>query len=86
MVLAAETGLGIEVFDKDALVELGCGGLLGVNMGSDEPPRMIKLTYRPVGADGSPAARPVTSPSSARGSCTTRAASASSRPTRCTSR
>ena len=55
IVLAAESGLGIEVFDKDALVELGCGGLLGVNMGSDEPPRMIKLTYRPVGADGSPA-------------------------------
>jgi leucyl aminopeptidase len=53
MVLAAQSGLGIEVFDKDALVELGCGGLLGVNMGSDEPPRMIKLTYRPVGADGS---------------------------------
>jgi leucyl aminopeptidase len=54
MILAAETGLGIEVSDKDALVELGCGGLLGVNMGSDEPPRMIKLTYRPVGPDGSP--------------------------------
>jgi leucyl aminopeptidase len=52
MVLAAETGLGIEIADKDALVELGCGGLLGVNMGSDEPPRMIKLTYRPVGSNG----------------------------------
>ena len=46
MVLGAESGLEVEVFDKDALVELGCGGLLGVNMGSDEPPRMIKLTYR----------------------------------------
>ena len=55
MVLATESGLEVEVFDKDALVELGCGGLLGVNMGSDEPPRMIKLTYRPAGADGSPA-------------------------------
>ena len=48
-VLGAETGLGVEIFDKDDLVELGCGGLLGVNMGSDEPPRMIKLTYRPAG-------------------------------------
>jgi leucyl aminopeptidase len=48
--LGADTGLGVEVFDKDALVELGCGGLLGVNQGSAEPPRMIKLTYRPSGA------------------------------------
>ena len=45
--LAADRGLGIEVFDKAALVKLGCGGLLGVNAGSVEPPRMIKLTYRP---------------------------------------
>ena len=45
--LAADRGLDIEVFDKDALVEMGCGGLLGVNQGSAEPPRMIKLTYRP---------------------------------------
>ena len=28
---------------------MGCGGLLGVNQGSAEPPRMIKLTYRPDG-------------------------------------
>jgi leucyl aminopeptidase len=41
--------LEVEVFDKDALVEMGCGGLLGVNRGSAEPPRMIKLTYRPEG-------------------------------------
>jgi leucyl aminopeptidase len=47
--LAADRGLGIEVFDKAALVKLGCGGLLGVNAGSVEPPRMIKLTYRPKG-------------------------------------
>jgi leucyl aminopeptidase len=50
--IAADRGLGIEVFDKDALVQLGCGGLLGVNAGSVEPPRMIKLTYRPKGASG----------------------------------
>lgn len=49
--IAAETGLRIEVFDEDALVEMGCGGLLGVNAGSDEPARLIKLTYRP---DGDP--------------------------------
>jgi leucyl aminopeptidase len=47
--MAAEAGLGVEVFDKAALVELGCGGLLGVNAGSAEPPVMVKLTYRPPG-------------------------------------
>jgi leucyl aminopeptidase len=47
--IAGDRGLEIEVFDKDALVEMGCGGLLGVNRGSAEPPRMIKLTYRPQG-------------------------------------
>ncbi|HEU4319432.1 MAG TPA: leucyl aminopeptidase [Acidimicrobiia bacterium] len=49
--LAEERGLEIEVFDKDALVEMGCGGMLGVNAGSTEPPQMIKLTYEPE-ADG----------------------------------
>jgi leucyl aminopeptidase len=45
--IAAASGLGIEVFDEDMLRELGCGGLLGVNAGSTEPPRMVKLTYNP---------------------------------------
>ncbi|RZT07527.1 leucyl aminopeptidase [Kribbella sp. VKM Ac-2569] len=40
-------GLEVEVFDKDQLIELGCGGLLGVNRGSVEPPRMIRLRYQP---------------------------------------
>jgi leucyl aminopeptidase len=47
-------GLEVEVFDKDQLVALGCGGLLGVNAGSAEPPRMIKLEYRPAGGAASP--------------------------------
>ena len=33
MAIGAERGLEVEVFDKDALVEMGCGGLLGVNAG-----------------------------------------------------
>jgi leucyl aminopeptidase len=49
--LAAEIGPGygldVEVFDRDALVRLGCGGLIGVNGGSAEEPRMIRLTYQP---------------------------------------
>jgi leucyl aminopeptidase len=45
--LAAEHGLDVEVFDTDALAVLGCGGILGVNAGSTEPPRMVKLSYSP---------------------------------------
>jgi leucyl aminopeptidase len=43
-------GLEVEVFDRAALMALGTGGLLGVNAGSTEEPRMIKLSYRPEGA------------------------------------
>lgn len=50
----AQAGLSVEVFDKAALLDLGCGGLLGVNAGSVDEPRMVKLTFRP---DGSPRAR-----------------------------
>jgi leucyl aminopeptidase len=50
--LGPQRGLEVEVFDKDALIEMGCGGLLGVNAGSAEPPRMIKLTYSPAGSGG----------------------------------
>lgn len=45
-----EYGLEIEVFDREQLIELGCGGLLGVNAGSTEEPRMIKLRYTPSNA------------------------------------
>jgi leucyl aminopeptidase len=45
--VGASCGLDVEVFDEAALAELGCGGLLGVNAGSEEPARMVKLSYRP---------------------------------------
>jgi leucyl aminopeptidase len=45
--LAADRGLVAEVFDRDQLETMGCGGMLGVNAGSVEPPRMVKLTYTP---------------------------------------
>jgi leucyl aminopeptidase len=48
-VLGSQAGLEVEVFDNQALVALGCGGLLGVNAGSSEQARMIRLTYRPPG-------------------------------------
>ena len=45
--LGSASGLHVEVFNRDQLEQLGCGGLLGVNRGSTEPPRMVKLTYSP---------------------------------------
>ena len=47
--LGNSNGFEVEVFAAEALANLGCGGLLGVNAGSVEPPCMIKLTYRPQG-------------------------------------
>ncbi|WP_223690799.1 leucyl aminopeptidase [Leifsonia poae] len=47
--LAETFGLDVEVFDKQQLIDLGCGGLLGVNAGSAEEPRMIKIGYTPNG-------------------------------------
>jgi leucyl aminopeptidase len=47
--LAESFGLEVEVFDKQRLIELGCGGILGVNAGSAEEPRVIKLRYTPNG-------------------------------------
>ena len=48
--LGPQFGLEVEVFDRAQLIALGTGGLLGVNAGSTEAPRMIKLSYRPEGA------------------------------------
>jgi leucyl aminopeptidase len=40
----------IDVLDEKRLEELGCGGLLGVGVGSSAPPRLVELTYSPRGA------------------------------------
>jgi leucyl aminopeptidase len=45
--IGPQYGLAVETFDKEQLIAMGCGGLLGVNAGSAEEPRMIKLTYSP---------------------------------------
>lgn len=47
--LGAEFGFEVESFGKDELVEMGCGGILGVNAGSEEEPRLVVLTYTPSG-------------------------------------
>ena len=45
--MAAETGLEIEVLDRDKMAEMGMGALLGVAQGSAEPPAVIVLRYTP---------------------------------------
>ncbi|HSK33103.1 MAG TPA: leucyl aminopeptidase [Propionicimonas sp.] len=47
--LGAEYGFEVESFDKAQLIEMGCGGILGVNAGSAEEPRLVVLTYTPSG-------------------------------------
>ena len=51
--IAGQCGLDVEIFDRDALVSLGCGGLIGVNGGSADEPRMIRLRYQPSAGNGS---------------------------------
>ncbi len=51
--VAKESGLEVEVMDEDAMEKAGMGGMLGVNKGSDEPPRLIKMTYSPRNPTGS---------------------------------
>ncbi|GAA5517683.1 cytosol aminopeptidase [Demequina sediminis] len=47
--LGAEFGFEVESFDREQLTRMGYGGLLGVNAGSAEEPRMIVLRYTPKG-------------------------------------
>jgi leucyl aminopeptidase len=42
--------VSIRVRDEKELAELGCGGILGVGMGSSAPPRLVELGYSPRGA------------------------------------
>src|SRR5699024_234973 len=50
--LAANSKVEATVFDEEALAEGGFGGLLGVGQGSANPPRLVKLDYRPEKAKG----------------------------------
>jgi len=47
--VARQGKLKIEVFDRNKLKRLGANALLAVAQGSDEPPFLIKMTYRPRG-------------------------------------
>ena len=44
--VADETGLELDIIDRDRMTEHGMGALLGVAQGSEEPPKLIVLTYR----------------------------------------
>jgi leucyl aminopeptidase len=50
--MAREAGLACEVLDQDRMRQLGMGALLGVAMGSAEPPAMIVIQYKPENAAG----------------------------------
>ena len=45
--VAERVGLTVEVIDEKQAKKLGLGGLVGVGQGSDNPPRLVKLTYEP---------------------------------------
>jgi leucyl aminopeptidase len=45
--IARRSGLELNVLDGDELAARGMGGLLGVNRGSSQPPRLIRLAYEP---------------------------------------
>ena len=50
--IGPDAGLTVEVFNRSELEAMGCGGMVGVNRGSTEPPRMVKLTYSPRNPSG----------------------------------
>jgi leucyl aminopeptidase len=58
------SGLSVKVFDTAAIEKMGMGALRGVSLGSTQPPKFIRLLYRPEGtrpsgsrADGAESAR-----------------------------
>ena len=50
--MAGTQGLECEVLDQDRMRQLGMGSLLGVALGSAEPPALIVLRYKPAKASG----------------------------------
>lgn len=44
---AAPAGVEVSVWDEKRLAKERCGGILAVGAGSDSPPRLVRLTYRP---------------------------------------
>lgn len=47
---AAPLGIEVEVLDEQALAEQGFGGIIAIGQGSEVPPRLVRLAYRPANA------------------------------------
>jgi leucyl aminopeptidase len=47
---ATKAGLDVEVLDERALKRGGYGGILAVGMGSEAPPRLVRISWSPRGA------------------------------------
>jgi len=45
--IAEEGKLTCEIFDREEMEKVGMGALLAVSLGSEEPPKFIRLTYEP---------------------------------------
>ncbi len=45
----AGSSVKVSIWDEKRLEKESCGGILGVGRGSDSPPRLVKMTYRPTG-------------------------------------
>ncbi|MDQ4044191.1 MAG: hypothetical protein M3173_01910, partial [Chloroflexota bacterium] len=54
--VASRSGLDVTIHDETELERIGAGALLAVGQGSEVPPRLIHLLYRP---DGEPEGEPV---------------------------
>ena len=50
--VGAEHGLEVTVWDEHQLAEMGCGGILGVGLGSSRPPRLVRVAYAPADSKG----------------------------------
>ncbi|MEV8564318.1 leucyl aminopeptidase [Streptomyces sp. NPDC051322] len=48
-----EHGIKVQVLDEKALTKGGYGGIIGVGVGSDAPPRLVKLSYTHADAEKS---------------------------------
>jgi leucyl aminopeptidase len=53
--MAREAGLQADILDESKMRELKMGALLSVAQGSEEPPRLLVLTYEPAGWKSGPA-------------------------------
>jgi len=50
--VAGDYGLGVEILEREQMEELGMGALLGVALGSEQPPKFIVLDYKGSKSDG----------------------------------